>query len=116
MTEQLPILRHSGEILRAASRARRLIITSPPGSGKSTKVPQLLLDSGLPGRIAVLQPRRLAARVLAQRVAGERGGLPGGEVGYRVRFEDKTGPGTRIIFETEGILLRELVSDLYRGS
>lgn len=109
--DQLPILQSAGEILRAAARSRRLIISSPPGSGKSTKVPQLLLDSGLPGRIAVLEPRRLAARMLAQRVAAERGGLPGAEVGYRVRFEDKTGPGTRIIFETEGILLRELLAD-----
>ncbi|HNW43380.1 MAG TPA: ATP-dependent helicase HrpB [Elusimicrobiales bacterium] len=109
--DQLPILQNAGEILRAAARSRRLIISSPPGSGKSTKVPQLLLDSGLPGRIAVLQPRRIAARMLAQRVAFERGTLPGAEVGYRVRFEDKTGPKTRIIFETEGILLRELLSD-----
>ncbi|MEI7528432.1 MAG: DEAD/DEAH box helicase, partial [Elusimicrobiota bacterium] len=109
--DQLPILQSAGEILRAAARGRRLIISSPPGSGKSTKVPQLLLDSGLKGRIAVLEPRRLAARMLAVRVAGERGGLPGAEVGYRVRFEDRTGPKTRLIFETEGILLRELVSD-----
>ncbi len=114
--ERLPILNSAREILRAAGLSRRLIISSPPGSGKSTKVPQLLLDSGLldsglPGSIAVLEPRRLAARMLAQRVAGERGSLPGAEVGYRVRFDDKTGPKTRIIFETEGILLRELVSD-----
>ena len=98
--------------MRAAGHSRRLIISAPPGSGKSTKVPQLLLDSGMfKGRIAVLQPRRLAARMLADRVAKERGGTAGAEVGYRVRFEDRTGPGTRIIFETEGILLRELVSD-----
>ncbi len=98
--------------MRAAAKSRRLIISSPPGSGKSTKVPQLLLDSGkLKGRIAVLEPRRLAARMLADRVAKERGGASGGEVGYRVRFEDKTGRETRIIFETEGILLRELISD-----
>jgi ATP-dependent helicase HrpB len=108
----LPILQKAEHILRAAENSRRLIISSPPGSGKSTKVPQLLLDSGLfKGRIAVLQPRRLAARMLADRVAKERGGVTGAEVGYRVRFEDKTGPGTRIIFETEGILLRELVCD-----
>ena len=99
-------------ILKAAAKSRRLIISSPPGSGKSTKVPQLLLDSGkLGGKIAVLEPRRLAARMLADRVAKERSGSSGGEVGYRVRFEDRTGPGSRIIFETEGILLRELVSD-----
>lgn len=108
----LPIQRSAERIIEAAKKSRRLIISSPPGSGKSTKVPQLLLDGlKLPGRIAVLEPRRLAARMLADRVAGERGGTAGGEVGYRVRFEDRTGPKTRIIFETEGILLRELVSD-----
>ena len=86
--EELPIIKSKGEILKAAATQRRLVISSPPGSGKSTKVPQLLLDSGLKGRIAVLQPRRLAARMLAQRVAAERKGTAGGEVGYRVRFED----------------------------
>jgi len=110
--QQLPILQCADRILLAAARGRRLIISSPPGSGKSTKVPQLLLDSGkLKGRIAVLEPRRLAARMLAARVASERKGAVGGEVGYRVRFEDRTGPKTRIVFETEGIMLRELVSD-----
>ncbi len=108
----LPIQQNAERIIQAAARSRRLIISSPPGSGKSTQVPQLLLDRcGLKGRIAVLEPRRLAARMLADRVAGERGGTAGGEVGYRVRFDDKTGPKTRIIFETEGILLRELVTD-----
>jgi len=116
MTE-LPIIQHSAEIKAAAARCPRLIISSPPGSGKSTKVPQLLLDSGrLKGKIAVLEPRRLAARMLADRVAKERGGKAGGEVGYRVRFDDKTGKDTRIIFETEGILLRELVSDPRLGA
>ncbi|HAT72382.1 MAG TPA: ATP-dependent helicase HrpB [Elusimicrobia bacterium] len=110
--DRLPIIQSAERIIKAAASSRRLIISSPPGSGKSTKVPQLLLDgSKLPGKIAVLEPRRLAARMLADRVAKERGGTAGGEVGYRVRFEDKTGPKTRIIFETEGILLRELVSD-----
>lgn len=109
---ELPVLQKAEELLRAARPGARLIVSSPPGSGKSTKVPQLLLDrAGLKGRIAVLQPRRLAARMLADRVAAERGGRAGGEVGYRVRFDDRTGPATRIIFETEGILLRELVSD-----
>ncbi|MBI4350824.1 MAG: ATP-dependent helicase HrpB [Elusimicrobia bacterium] len=108
----LPIQRSAGRIIEAAAKSRRLIISSPPGSGKSTKVPQLLLDRcGLKGRIAVLEPRRLAARMLADRVAKERGGTAGGEVGCRVRFEDRTSPGSRIIFETEGILLRELVTD-----
>jgi len=109
---ELPIIRSREHLLSAARKGRRIVISSPPGSGKSTKVPQLLLDSGrIKGKIAVLEPRRLAARMLAERVAKERGGAAGGEVGYRVRFEDRTGKSTRIIFETEGILLRELVDD-----
>jgi ATP-dependent helicase HrpB len=112
VAQELPIVRSADQILKAAVKSRRLVVSSPPGSGKSTKVPQLLLDGlKLTGRIAVLEPRRLAARMLADRVAKERGGAAGGEVGYRVRFEDRTGPKTRVVFETEGILLRELVSD-----
>lgn len=109
---ELPIITHAREITAAAQKCRRLIISSPPGSGKSTQVPQLLLDGGgQNGRIAVLQPRRIAARMLAERVAWERRTRVGEQVGHRVRFDDRTGPQTRIIFETEGILLRELITD-----
>ncbi len=80
------------------------------GSGKTTQVPQMLLDAGLAGtgRIVVLQPRRVAARSVAARVVWERGGKLGGEVGYQVRFEDHLGPDSRLCFVTEGILLRWL--------
>ena len=72
----------------------------------------MLLDGGAcPGRIIVLQPRRVAARTVAARVAWERGGKLGGEVGYQIRFEDRTSLGTRICFVTEGILLRWLQDD-----
>ncbi len=75
-------------------------------------MPQMLLDSGLvEGEIVVLQPRRLAARMLAKRVAAERGGAPGGEVGYQIRFEHVAGPRTRIRFVTEAILLRRILDD-----
>lgn len=100
--------------LRAATRSfRRFIVQAPAGSGKSTQVPQMLLDRGLvgPGRIIVLQPRRLAARLLAGRVADERGVLLGGEVGYQIRFEDRSCAETRIHFITEGILLRRMLSN-----
>ncbi|MEM6821727.1 MAG: ATP-dependent helicase HrpB [Verrucomicrobiota bacterium] len=101
--------------LRSAfeSESARAIIEAPTGSGKSTQVPQILLDSGLAGdgQIVVLQPRRLAARVLAQRVAAERGETAGGTVGYEVRFERAVSKNTRIRYITEGVLLREMLED-----
>jgi ATP-dependent helicase HrpB len=91
---------------------RRLVLVAPTGSGKTTQVPQMLLDAGLcQGRIVILQPRRVAARTVAARVAWERNGPLGGEVGYQIRFEDRTSLGTRICFVTEGILLRWLQDD-----
>ena len=107
---RLPIYDVEGEIVDALRSAGRLIIEAPTGSGKSTQVPQILLDSGIAGdgRIVVLQPRRLAARMLARRVAKERVVNLGDEVGYQVRFDNKSGSNTRIKFETDGIILREL--------
>ncbi|MGJ3244035.1 MAG: ATP-dependent helicase HrpB [Opitutales bacterium] len=96
-----------------------LVLTAPTGSGKSTRVPAMLLDQGAAGeqgQILVLQPRRLAARMLARRVASERGGSCGGETGYQVRFDNRTGPETRLIYVTEGILLRRLQADPDLGS
>src|SRR5208283_1123844 len=73
---------------------------------------QMLLEADLfSGRIVVLQPRRVAARTVAARVAWERRCPLGGEVGYQIRFEDRTSLGTRICFVTEGILLRWLQDD-----
>lgn len=89
----------------------RLVLAAPTGSGKSTQVPQMLADDLGLRKIVVLQPRRVAARTLAARVASERGSKLGQEVGYQVRFEDYTSRGTRINFVTEGILLRWLQDD-----
>jgi len=88
-------------------------VQAPTGSGKSTQVPQMLLDHGLlgEGQVVILQPRRIAARMLAARVAQERSAKLGQEVGYQIRFEDVTSPATRIRYVTEGILLRQMLSD-----
>jgi len=111
---RLPIYEIESEIVAALSGLnRRLVLQAPTGSGKSTQVPQMLLDHGLlgDGKVVILQPRRIAARLLASRVAQERGVELGQEVGYQVRFENVTGSATRIKFETEGILLRQLIQE-----
>jgi ATP-dependent helicase HrpB len=109
---ELPIYEVRDAVLRAAAD-RRFVVTAPTGSGKSTQVPQMLRDGGLlgDGEVVVLQPRRLATRLLASRVARERAGKLGDEVGYQVRFEDVTSARTRIRFVTEGVLLRQMLSD-----
>jgi ATP-dependent helicase HrpB len=111
MPDQLPIYQIEGAILASVREHRRVIISAPTGSGKSTQVPQMLLDHGLlgNGQVVVLQPRRLATRLLAARVAWERKSELGREVGYQIRFENVSGPETRIRFVTEGVLLRQMV-------
>ncbi|MGB0580000.1 MAG: ATP-dependent RNA helicase [Limisphaerales bacterium] len=109
----LPIWKIQAEILDSLQLGRRLVLVAPTGSGKTTQVPQMLLDAGIAGdkMIVVLQPRRVAARTVATRVAAERKGKLGAEVGYQIRFDDHTSVGTRICFVTEGILLRWLQDD-----
>lgn len=110
---ELPVWKIHADILRTLQDGRRLVLVAPTGSGKTTQVPQMLLDAGLAGdkMVVVLQPRRVAARTVATRVAWERGGKLGDEVGYQIRFDDHTSTGTRICFVTEGILLRWLQDD-----
>ena len=112
MSENLPILEEANTIVSTLREERRLVVTAPTGSGKSTQLPQMLLDSNdFLGQILVLEPRRIAARMLAHRVASERTGRVGDEVGYAVRFDDQTSAATRIAYLTEGLLLRRLLRE-----
>src|SRR5471032_2611910 len=106
----LPIISLRGELTRVLRAQDRVVLQAPTGSGKSTQIPQYILDDGLAGsgRIVVLQPRRLAARLLAKRVAEERGAKLGGEVGFQYRLENVSSRETRILYVTEGILLRQM--------
>ena len=113
MAERLPIYEIERDIIARLQRDKRLILSAPTGSGKSTQVPQMLLKHGLlgNGQVVVLQPRRLAARLLAARVAQELGVKLGDEVGYQIRFENCTSAKTKIRFVTEGVLLRQMIND-----
>ncbi len=103
----LPALRE------ALARRHEAVLEAPPGAGKTTRVPLALLDEPwLAGQtILMLEPRRLAARAAAERLAAELGEKVGDTVGYRIRLESKVGPRTRIEVVTEGILARRLQDD-----
>lgn len=109
----LPIEELREEIVTSLQTSNRLIIEAPTGSGKSTQVPQFLLESGIlgQGRVVILQPRRLAARMLAARVAQERSSPLGQEVGYCIRHDLQYNSETKLLFVTEGILLRQMLED-----
>src|SRR5213594_1013888 len=109
----LPIYEIEQAIVARLKASGRLILSAPTGSGKSTQVPQMLLKHAFlsGGQVVILQPRRLAARLLAARVAEELGVQLGRDVGYQIRFENVTSPDTRIRFVTEGVLLRQMIQD-----
>ncbi len=105
---KLPVDDLLPHIVAALRTGPNLVIEAPPGAGKTTRVPPALLEFG---KVLVLEPRRLAARLAARRVASEMRERPGETVGYQVRFEDVSGPRTRLMFLTEGVLTRRLLSD-----
>ncbi|HNH83146.1 MAG TPA: ATP-dependent helicase HrpB [Acidobacteriota bacterium] len=132
----LPIDALASDITSALNRVSNLILEAPPGAGKTTRVPALLmnhlagpissarrlqpdvfspervsLQSDVSGQILVLEPRRLAARMAARHVAEEQNCVVGSLVGYQVRFEDVTSAQTRLTFLTEGVFLRRLLTD-----
>ncbi|MDF9828410.1 ATP-dependent helicase HrpB [Ereboglobus sp. PH5-10] len=110
---ELPIYELESAIVEAVRAQGRLIVQAPTGSGKSTQIPQMLLRHGFldGGEVVVLQPRRLATRMLAKRVAEEMETPLGDIVGYQIRLESRLSKHTKIRFVTEGILLRQMSFD-----
>ena len=108
----LPVADVLAEVV-AASRTGAVVVTAPPGSGKTMLVPAAILDD-LPKqkRVVLMQPRRIAARAVAHQIARLRDVPLGGEVGYQVRFDAKVSRDTRLVVETTGIMLRRLLADV----
>src|SRR5690606_15168132 len=109
----LPIAAEADRIVALIRDHPVVVVAGETGSGKTTQLPKLCLAAGrgVAGAIGCTQPRRIAARAVAARVAGELATPLGGLVGYQVRFTDNVGPDTRIKFMTDGILLAEIASD-----
>jgi ATP-dependent helicase HrpB len=104
----LPIDPYLDQILEHVRRARAAVVTAAPGAGKTTRVPPALMADG---PVILLQPRRVAARAMAARIAHERGWTLGREVGWQVRFERRFSAATRLLVVTEGILTARLQTD-----
>jgi ATP-dependent helicase HrpB len=104
----LPVDRALPEIVALVRDAKRAVILAPPGAGKTTRIPPALAAFG---RTILLQPRRVAARALARRIADERGWTIGGEIGWQIRFERRFSERTQLLVATEGILTARLQAD-----
>ena len=111
----LPIDSHLPEIVRRLGDARSLVIVAEPGAGKTTRVPPAILRSGMLSQdhpnLVILQPRRVAARAAAQRIAEENGWELGRQVGYQIRFEKRLTSATGLRILTEGVLTRQMLDD-----
>ncbi len=104
----LPIDGHVAAIRDALARKRAVVLVASPGAGKTTRVPPALVEAG---PVILLQPRRVAARAVARRIAQERGWTVGREIGWQIRFEKRFGRDTRLLVVTEGILTARLQQD-----
>lgn len=116
MRKYLPVFKYRDELLKAIKENQILIVVGETGSGKTTQLPQYLVEDGYTQegklQIAVTQPRRVAATSVAARVADEMNVVLGKEVGYSIRFEDKTSPQKTLLkYMTDGMLLREILND-----
>lgn len=107
----LPIFNYKEELLLSISSNQTTIIIGETGSGKSTQLPQFLSELYSTTCILCTQPRRVAAVTIAERVSKERNCILGNEVGYSIRFDDCSGPLTKIKYVTDGVLLREIMTD-----
>jgi len=113
--QSLPVFRYRNHILYLVENYRTVVIVGETGCGKSTQIPQYLIEAGWAagGRVvAVTEPRRVAAITVATRVAEEHGSVLGDEVGFAVRFDSRCDQSrTRLKFVTDGLLIREMMSD-----
>jgi len=111
--QELPISKHKNSILSALAEHQVIVVESPTGSGKTTQIPQILLEAGYAdgGLIGVTQPRRIAAVSVAEFIAAQQNSSIPDRVGYKMRFEDRTDETTRIKIMTDGILLQEMKGD-----
>jgi ATP-dependent helicase HrpB len=106
--QPLPVDSFITQITQAVDRSRAAIVTAAPGAGKTTRIPPALIDRG---RVLLLQPRRVAARAMAKRIAEEREWAVGNEIGWHIRFDRQFSRNTRLLVVTEGILTAYLQDD-----
>ena len=110
MLTSLPIDAALPDLFDALDRSRVVVLQAPTGAGKTTRLPPALLDR-IEGQVWLVEPRRVAARAAAGRIAKEQGWKVGEEVGWQVRFDKRVGPNTRLVAVTEGVLVRRLQED-----
>lgn len=111
---ELPICAAHDQIIEAIKESQVIIVSGQTGSGKTTQIPKMALELGRGGRgkqIVHTQPRRLAARTVAERIASEMGVKLGEEIGYQVRFNDESSSKTKLRIVTDGILLAQIQRD-----